>query len=44
MFNRRTTLLAVLAAPAVVGRRAATQAQRLRWAHVYEVNEPLSTR
>ena len=47
--RRRTALLAALAAatpvaaPALIGRRAQAQAQRLRWAHVYEVNEPYHT-
>jgi tripartite ATP-independent transporter DctP family solute receptor len=40
--RRRTALLGALAAPVVIG-HARAQAQRLRWAHVYEVNEPYHT-
>ena len=44
MLTRRRTavLAAALAAPALAG-RASAQAQRLRWAHVYEVNEAYHT-
>ena len=42
MITRRTLGLAALASPAVTG-AANAQAQRLRWAHVYEVNEPYHT-
>jgi len=42
MFNRRTLGLAALATPFVTG-HASAQTQRLRWAHVYEVNEAYHT-
>jgi len=35
--------LGLLAAPAVLHREATAQATRLRWAHVYEANEPYHT-
>jgi tripartite ATP-independent transporter DctP family solute receptor len=39
---RRTLIGAALAAPALLGRAAQAQT-RLRWAHVYETNEPYHT-
>jgi tripartite ATP-independent transporter DctP family solute receptor len=42
MITRRTALVAALAAPAI-GNPALAQGQRMRWAHVYEVNEPYHT-
>ena len=42
MITRRTLGLAALATPAITG-HANAQAQRLRWAHVYEVAEPYHT-
>ncbi len=39
MITRRSLGLAALATPAVIG-HANAQAQRMRWAHVYEANEP----
>ena len=42
MVSRRTLALAGLATPFITG-QASAQAQRLRWAHVYEVNEPYHT-
>ena len=46
MIRRRQLALAgagLLAAPAVLNREAVAQGTRLRWAHVYEVNEPYHT-
>ncbi len=46
MIQRRHLALAgagLLAAPAVLDRAATAQGTRLRWAHVYEVNEPYHT-
>jgi tripartite ATP-independent transporter DctP family solute receptor len=43
MICRRTLALGLLAAPAVLAREATAQGTRLRWAHVYEVNEPYHT-
>jgi hypothetical protein len=43
MIRRRQLALAgagFLAAPVVLNREATAQGTRLRWAHVYEVNEP----
>ena len=42
MLTRRAAMLATLATPAVLG-QAKAQGQRLRWAHVYEVNEAYHT-
>lgn len=42
MLTRRTALGAALLTPALTG-QARAQAQRLRWAHVYEVNEAYHT-
>jgi tripartite ATP-independent transporter DctP family solute receptor len=42
MINRRTLGLGALAAP-FVANAALAQGTRLRWAHVYEVNEPYHT-
>ncbi len=42
MAHRRTVIGAALAAPALFGRAAEAQT-RLRWAHVYETNEPYHT-
>lgn len=42
MVHRRTVIGAALAAPALFGRAAEAQT-RLRWAHVYETNEPYHT-
>jgi len=41
--HRRTLIGAALAAPALVAGRAARAQARLRWAHVYETNEPYHT-
>ncbi|MEI6162705.1 MAG: ABC transporter substrate-binding protein, partial [Roseococcus sp.] len=42
MISRRTLGLTALAAP-FVSNAALAQGTRLRWAHVYEVNEPYHT-
>ena len=42
MITRRALGLAALASPVIIG-HANAQAQRLRWAHVYEVNEAYHT-